>query len=164
MAARLKVFTWSDSFHAYTVAATSRAKALAAWGLNRDIFKDGMAEEIDAGADWDAALAAPGAVIERPLSVSVDKIRALSPKAAARSKTKAPAQKPTAGPSKAVLKRATMLRSELDALAEAHAAATAKIETRRSALDAEAQRLDAAYERKRAGLKTRLKAAQTKLR
>lgn len=28
--AKLKVFTWSDGFHAYTVATTSRARALAA--------------------------------------------------------------------------------------------------------------------------------------
>jgi hypothetical protein len=44
--AGLKVFSWSDGFHAFTVAASSRPKALAAWGMSRDIFKDGLAHEI----------------------------------------------------------------------------------------------------------------------
>jgi len=28
-----RVFTWSDGLHAYTVAVSSKAKALAAWGV-----------------------------------------------------------------------------------------------------------------------------------
>ena len=43
MAAKLKVFRYSDGFHAWTVAASSRPKALAAWGVKRDLFKDGSA-------------------------------------------------------------------------------------------------------------------------
>lgn len=39
MAQKLKVFTWSDGFHAHTVAVSSRPKALAAWGVSQDIFK-----------------------------------------------------------------------------------------------------------------------------
>jgi hypothetical protein len=64
MARKLKVFTWSDGFHSHTVAAPSRAKALEVWGLKRDIFKDGLASEIESGPSHDAALAAPGSVIQ----------------------------------------------------------------------------------------------------
>ena len=35
MAAKLKVFRYADGFHSWTVAASSRAKALAAWGVTR---------------------------------------------------------------------------------------------------------------------------------
>src|SRR5665213_1141269 len=34
MARRLKVFTWSDGFHVYTLASPSRAGALRTWGLS----------------------------------------------------------------------------------------------------------------------------------
>jgi hypothetical protein len=49
MARKLKVFSWSDGLHDYTVAATSRAKALEAWDVGRDLFKDGTAKEISEG-------------------------------------------------------------------------------------------------------------------
>ncbi|MBO9543185.1 hypothetical protein [Caulobacter sp.] len=65
MARAPKIFTWSDGFHRYTVAATSRAKALAAWETDRDLFKEGVAEEVFDTPDAKAALAAPGAVIRR---------------------------------------------------------------------------------------------------
>ena len=69
MARKLKVFCYSDGFHSWTVAAPSRAKALEAWGVKRDLFKDGAAREIQIGRDREAALAAPGELIERGLSV-----------------------------------------------------------------------------------------------
>ncbi|MES2032567.1 MAG: hypothetical protein V4466_00185, partial [Pseudomonadota bacterium] len=64
MARRPRVFTWSDGFHSYFVAETSRAKALAAWGFDRDLFREGAASEVTEGAAHDAALARPGEVIE----------------------------------------------------------------------------------------------------
>lgn len=80
MAARLKVFTWSDGFHAFTVAASSRPKALEAWGATQDLFKTGLAHETEDGPDRDAALASPGAVISRGLSVDVGKVGTRKPK------------------------------------------------------------------------------------
>ncbi|WP_122465425.1 hypothetical protein [Brevundimonas lutea] len=73
MPARLKVFTWSDGFHAFTVAASSRPKALEAWGVEQDLFKTGLAKEITSGEGHDAALAAPGDVIETGLAVDIGK-------------------------------------------------------------------------------------------
>ena len=77
--ARLKVFSWSDGLHAYTVATTSRAKALAAWGFSRDLFKDGEAEEIKAGIDHDRALAQPGVTVRRGLGASAGDVESLKP-------------------------------------------------------------------------------------
>ncbi|MBJ7319248.1 MAG: hypothetical protein JHC96_10650 [Brevundimonas sp.] len=68
MAPRLKVFTWSDGFHAFTVAASSRPKALEAWGAKQDLFATGLASQLSGGPDHDAALAAPGEVIWRSMS------------------------------------------------------------------------------------------------
>lgn len=42
MAARLKLFEWSDGFHTFTVAASSRPKALVAWGSGQDLFATGL--------------------------------------------------------------------------------------------------------------------------
>ena len=83
MAKRLKVFTWSDGFHAFTVAASSRPKALQAWGSRQDLFATGLASELDGGPDYEAALAAPGEVIERGLIIDVGEIgKAAAPKKA----------------------------------------------------------------------------------
>ena len=65
MAPRLKVFEWSDGFHRFTVAASSRSKALAAWGIQQDIFASGLAREAVETEDEAAARARPGTVIER---------------------------------------------------------------------------------------------------
>lgn len=73
MSPRLKVFQWSDGFHAFTVAATSRPRALEAWGVSQDLFATGLAKEIHDGPDIDPARDKPGVVIERGLSVDVGK-------------------------------------------------------------------------------------------
>ncbi|MBU1520171.1 MAG: hypothetical protein KJ728_01960, partial [Alphaproteobacteria bacterium] len=101
MAPRLKVFTWSDGFHAFTVAASSRPKALEAWGSKQDLFATGLASQLSGGPDHDAALAAPGEVIERGLAIDVGKIgKAARPKAS--------------GPPKARRAKLERLQAELD--------------------------------------------------
>ena len=79
MAAKLKVFTWSDGFHAFTVATTSRPKALEAWGSRQDLFASGLAGPLTEGPDYDAALASPGQVVERGLTVDIGKISKAKP-------------------------------------------------------------------------------------
>ena len=71
MAPRIKVFCWSDGLHVYTVAATSRTKALAAWGFTRDLFREGLAREVTSGADYDRARAKPGQVMERAAAAAL---------------------------------------------------------------------------------------------
>lgn len=69
MAVRLKVFGWSDGFHSWTVATSSRPKALEAWGADQDLFKSGLAREIGAGPEREAALASPGSVIRTGMAI-----------------------------------------------------------------------------------------------
>ncbi|WP_233586439.1 hypothetical protein [Caulobacter sp. 602-1] len=144
MARAPKVFTWSDGFHRYTVAATSRAKALAAWETDRDLFKEGVAEEAPDAPDAKAALAAAGAVIRRAeggLKSAVDRL----PKA--RPKPKVDSQAETAR--KKALAEA---EAALDAAEAEQRDAEADLERRRRALDAEAAAISGSWAKRRAAL------------
>lgn len=79
MAVRLKVFGWSDGFHSWTVATSSRPKALAAWEVEQDLFKSGLAREIEDGPERRAALASPGTVIKSGVAVDLGSIEAVRP-------------------------------------------------------------------------------------
>lgn len=144
MAAKLKVFTWSDGFHAFTVAASSRPKALAAWGVEQDLFKTGLAHEVDDGADRDAALASPGAVISRGLTVDVGTT----------TRRKA---KPDNAKAKAKL---AALEAELETLDADQAAEVEALDDRQAALDRERRTLTENHGKARDGLTARLKAAR----
>ena len=156
MARKLKVFCYSDGFHSWTVAASSRAKALAAWGVKRDLFKDGSAKEIDIGPDREAALASPGELIERGLSVDIGKVE----------RTKPPKAKPKPEKPKSDAKaraRVEALEAELDALDEAQAAETAALEVERETLERRAREMAKRQRKARDALKAKLKAARAKL-
>ena len=144
MATKLKVFTWSDGFHAFTVAASSRPKALEAWGATQDLFKTGLAHEVAEGADRDAALASPGAVISRGLSVNVGK---------ATTKT----ARPKDGKSKARLRS---LEAELEALDAEQAEQLQMLDDQQLKLDRERQGLTQKHEQARKGLLSKLKTAR----
>ncbi|WP_309627690.1 hypothetical protein [Brevundimonas sp.] len=145
MAAKLKVFTWSDGFHAFTVAASSRPKALEAWGVDQDLFKTGLAHEVDDGPDRDAALASPGAVITLGLTVDVGKAE----------KRKA---KPGNAKARAKLRA---LEAELEILDAEQAETGQVLNDRQAALDAERRRLEADHDKSRAVLSAKVKAART---
>ena len=148
MAAKLKVFTWSDGFHAYTVATTSRAKALSAWGVTRDLFKDGDAREITGGPDHDAALATPGDTVKRGLTVDIGKVKPVA-------KLKAP--------SKADQERVAALERELASLKADHEAAAAALAQRRARLDQDEEVLERDHAKSLRDLQARLEAARRKL-
>jgi hypothetical protein len=141
MAARLKVFVTSDGLTDYVVAVSSRAKALAAWGVRQDVFKEGQARETDDPALLKAALAQPGEVLRKPANGLGALAKLKSAKAA----------KP-AGPSKAQLKKVADLEAR-----------TAELETAqrrdRDAMDAEG----AAMEHRRQALIERQAAERSKL-
>lgn len=150
MAPRLKTFCYSDGFHAWTVAASSRAKALRAFGVTRDLFKDGSAKEITDGPDREVALASPGELIERGLTVDVGE--------AVRAKAKEPTK------SKARARKAVqVLEQELAELQGRHDAEVEALAARRRELEAEAEALKARQDKARAALNARLKAARAKL-
>lgn len=149
----LKVFQYSDGFHAWTVAAPSRPRALAAWGVTRDLFRDGSAKQIDDGPDHDAALKAPGALIERGLSVDIGKV----------AQTAAPKAKAKRGPSAKNRARVEALEAELADLDGTQAEETAALEAERAALDRKAADLTRRQARARDALKVKLKAARGRL-
>ncbi|MDR6626462.1 hypothetical protein [Caulobacter segnis] len=148
MARAPKVFTWSDGFHRYTVAATSRAKALAAWETDRDLFKEGVAQEAPDAPDARAALAAPGAVIRRAeggLKAALDKPPKPKP-----GKTNAAEAKRE----KALAEAKAVLAAAEDAQRDAEA----DLERRRRALEAEAAALERSWTDRRAALKKTVEA------
>jgi hypothetical protein len=146
MAARLKVFVTSDGMTDYVVAATSKPKALAAWGSHQDLFKSGLARETDDAALAKAARAAPGEVLRRPAGS-----RAALAKLKPAKQAKAPK-----GPSKAALAKVADLEARIEAADEDHADGLAE-------LDAERARLDARHAKLRARLEAQLSAAKRAL-
>src|SRR6185437_9648340 len=120
MAPRLKVFVTSDGLTDYVVATTSKAKALDAWGLRQEVFKEGQARETDDPSLVKAATARPGEVLRRPAGTrgELAKLKPAKP-----SKPK--------GPTKAQLKKVADLEADLarlDAEREASAATLAREE------------------------------------
>ena len=156
--ARLKIFSWSNGFHRFTVAATSKPKALEAWGLSQDIFKTGLASENPDSPDADAALARPGEVVQRGEAVDVGEVAA-----APRKPKKAKASRKPKGPSPADLKRVAKLEADLEALDARHEAALAEVERKRAALEEKAASLREANRKARADLRKKLDAARARL-
>lgn len=153
MARALKVFCYSDGFHSWTVAATSRPKALEAWGVKRDLFKDGSAVEAAEGPDREAALAAPGELIERGLSVDIGKV----------GKTKAPKAAKRRGLGPKDVARVERLEEELAELETAQAGEAKALEARRAELEREAAALAKRQETAAGALRAKLKAAWAKV-
>lgn len=147
MAPRLKVFTWSDGFHAFSVATSSRPKALEAWGSKQDLFATGLASELSGGPDYEAALASPGEVVERGLTIDVGKI--------SKAKTKT-----SAGPSKARREKVAKLETALEALDGDHQAASADLDAKQQALNEQRAALDADHDKQRKRMVADLKKAR----
>ena len=149
MARQPKVFVTSDGLTDYVVATSSRAKALAAWGIRQDLFKEGQAHETDDPALVKAALAEPGQVLRRPAGTR-GKLQAMK------------VGKPAApkGPSKAQLKKIADLEARLSRLDEEDAAAQGKL----ARAQAELARKAEAEAAKRAAARSRLQAQLARAR
>lgn len=138
MAPRLKVFVSSDGLHDYIVAASSRPKALAAWGAHQDLFKTGGARETRDPDLVKAALAHPGEVLRRDSD----------PAGLAAIRRQPKPDKPK-GPSPAARRRLTRAQARLDDLEAAHSTALAKIARARRMLDIREAKAEEAYRRAR---------------
>lgn len=136
MAPRLKVFTWSDGFHAFSVATSSRPKALEAWGSKQDLFATGLASELSGGPDYDAALASPGEVVERGLTIDIGKISKPKPRT-------------SAGPSKARRQKVAKLEAALEGLDADYQTTSADLDARQQALNDARAALDADHGKQR---------------
>ena len=133
MGPRLKVFTWSDGFHAFSVATSSRPKALEAWGSKQDLFATGLASELSGGPDYDAALASPGEVVERGLTIDIGKISKPKPRT-------------STGPSNA---RREKLEATLERLDADYHTASADLDARQQALNDARDTLHADHDKQR---------------
>jgi hypothetical protein len=162
MAARLKVFVTSDGLTDYVVAATSKPKALAAWGSHQDLFKTGLAYETDDPELVKAATATPGEVLRRPAGTRAELANMKPVKRAKASTGKAAPEKPQS-PSKAALKRVADLEKTLERIEAEHETAVRKIEARRAALARELEALEEQHAAARARYATALKAAREAL-
>lgn len=151
MAARLKVFVTSDGLTDYVVAASSRPKALAAWGAHQDLFKTGGARETDDPALVKAATAQPGEVLRRP----ADSKGAL----AALPKRKPPPK----GPSKAALRKVATLERRLEDLLARREESLAEIETARARLDSREAKIRERFEAEESSLAAALRDARSAL-
>jgi len=151
MIPRLKLFEWSDGFHTFTVATSSRPKALAAWGSSQDLFASGLAKEVHDSTDADAAKASPGTVIERKLDVML-------PAAASKKGATKKARQPSAGDRKRV-EEAELALDELDTT---HDEAARGLDEELQALRARRDEERAAYEAERERLLARLEKARAK--
>lgn len=153
MAAKLKVFITSDGLTDYIVATSSRSKALAAWGVHQDLFKQGAARETDDPALVKAATAQPDEVLQRPAGSAAGQLETL--------KAKAPPKK--RAPSRAALKKVADLEAAMETLEDRWAEQTRALEDARTALDAREEREQAAHEAERSKLNERLKTARAAL-
>lgn len=150
MAQRLKVFVTSDGLTDYVVAASSRAKALSAWGAHQDLFKTGGAHESDDPALVAMTAASPGVVLRRP----ADSKAALA---------KAPKQAKPKGPSKAALQKVARLEQELAAEIADYETERTRIDTAQAELDARRSGLKDSFTKRRARLQIALRAARAAL-
>lgn len=141
---KLKVFQAQFGFYDTVVAAPSRAAALRAWGIRRNVFADGHAKEATERAAIAAAIENPETVLKRPVgSTGPFEINptALPEVPDAPSKMTETFRRKTEQP-----RRPPANRSKLDA-AEA---ALRELDARRKAEEAELRRDQEALEAKRA--------------
>ena len=152
MAPRLKTFVTSDGLTDYVVATTSKAKALDAWGSHQDLFKIGLAREVDDPELAGAAAAQPGEVLRRPAGGRGELAKLK------------PARRPKpAEPSKAALKKVADLEARIAAADAANAKALEAIERKRLALEHQAAEVEAKHAAARAKLESQLSAAKRAL-
>ena len=164
MAARLKVYAASlDGLHEWIVAAPNQAEALAAWGVNQNLFQQGEARITDDPVALKAATAAPGRVLRRPAGSK----EAFKPVPAAgdldawNAAAKATGcGKPAArrkAPDPKVIRKAEAALERFDAEAEAERAGIAE---KRGKLDRQAARLERDLSDRREALVDALEAAR----
>lgn len=147
MAARLKVFGWSDGFHSWTVATSSRPRALEAWAVEQDLFKSGLAREIEDGPEREAALASPGTVIKSGVAIDLGSIESVKPD-------------PDQARCRKAKARATGIQARIDALDARLSDEVEALSAERDALDEKIADLQSDTDTRRAALVKALKASR----
>lgn len=165
---RLKVYSAPMGFHEAIVAAPSQKAALAAWGVQHNLFADGGAEVTDDPEAVAAALKQPGVVLRRPLGGgpiedastpphALPKLRDLPrPRRASRVPKPAPAR-PKPPPDRSKVDAAEMALAEGEA---AYARVLADLDRREAELRADRNRLRREHEADTAELRRRVDEAR----
>jgi colicin import membrane protein len=142
VAKKLKVFRTSMGFFELAIAAPSMKAAADAWGTDPDIFRRGFAEQTEDKKIIEAAMAAPGVVLRRPVgSDGVFGEKAALPDAPAAKKQPAPRPDKIATRSRPDPRRADKAREaaarerEETAAREKEAAAAREKEEKRQELE-----------------------------
>jgi hypothetical protein len=165
MPARLKVFAARIGFFDTVIAASSQKAALEAWGMNQDLFKEGLARAVDDPAAL-VALDQPGVVLKRTAGSS----DAYTADAQVRENVIAPgparkpeaAAKPKPAKPKPPADRTALDRAEA-ALAQAardHEQAMEGLAERRRALEADEAAAEQVFRKQRTQLEASLSAAR----
>ena len=177
MAPRLKTFITSDGLTEYIVAASSKPKALAAWGVRQDLFKEGRAHETDDPELVKLAEAAPGEVITRRLVAKVADLPSaevipFKPRPRARPEPRAKAAPPAKAkpppkpwsPAPADVRRVADLERRLQAHEARYAETRDALAMERRRLDEREARERSRYRNERDDLEGKLAAAKRRLR
>jgi hypothetical protein len=140
---RLKVYRTAIGFHDAYVAAPSQKAALAAWGVDKNLFARGAAEVVDDPALTKEPLAHPGKVIRKSRGSLAEQLRALgpakrSPAPAARAAEEPP---PRVKPKRQKKRPPAPSRANIEAAEAAMAAARATADEELAALRRREQRL-----------------------
>lgn len=165
MAPRLKVFVTSDGLTDFAVATSSKAKALAAWGVRQDVFKEGRAHETDDPELVAATTGRPGEVLRRPAKAR-DQLANLKPAKRAKPvkleavKLEPAKPPPPPWPSQAALRKISDLEARLASLDAQHKRAEAELDRDRQRLERRAEAAAAEYAEKRKKLEAALSAAR----
>jgi len=154
MPRKLKTFITDSGFFELAVAAPSMKAALGAWGMTHNVFADGLAKQTQDAKITEAACAAPGVVLRRPLgSKGAFTEHAALPKVKPSNLPRK--QTPRADPSAVKKAQAT-----LDAATRAHHQALAAIEDEIADAKARAKDETAAWRDEEKRLKAALAAAR----
>ncbi len=168
---KLKVFRTSTGFHDAYVAAPSQKAALAAWGVEGNLFAQGLAEQVTDEALMAEAMAQPGVVIRKLRGTEAEHFAALGappkkrkPKPAAETqapsppskpaKPKAPKPKPKPRPGRDALDAADLALEQ--AIAE-QKAAVAELDEQIEALRKQRRQLEQTHQQERASLEKQAK-------
>ena len=174
---RLKVYRTAIGFHDAYVAAPSQKAALAAWGVDKNLFARGAAEVVTDPALIKQALARPGEVVRRSRGSLDEQLKALRPTFRRKRKDAGPSEAPKPRPDKPQRARETrkptpppsraeVTQAEAALASDAVAARTEReaLRKRERALAREREKLEQAQRNRTARLTERLERARERYR
>jgi hypothetical protein len=150
---RLKVYRTALGFHESVVAAPNQRAALDAWGVSQNLFAEGAAEVEKDAAAVEAALAAPGQPLRRPLGSTGAYRLDPEPPDTSKGKARTPAKKVDR-------RKLDAAQAALEAVEARQASEAEALRTRRSELEADEARAEARWNADHKAAEANLRAAR----